>query len=81
MEPTFLTFSIGYEQVHFHTLPLSSFKGHLPKLSYDTKVNLLEEARYYSLDSLILLLEEDLDNNKEANKITQKEFIKLVTRY
>lgn len=52
--------------------------GHLPKLSYDCKLNLLEEARYYSLDALIAILEDEIENNKDANRITQKEFIKLV---
>jgi len=49
--------------------------------SFAAKVNVLEEAKYYALDKLIVQLEEEINDNKmHKSRISQKEFIKIVSK-
>jgi len=56
--------------------------GKVPFLDkFSDKVNLLEEAKYFVLDKLVAQLEEDIvDNKMHKSRISQKEFIKIVSK-
>lgn len=54
--------------------------GRIPELpNISDKLNLLEEAKYFTLDSLVRALEDDIQSNRQS-KISHKEFIKLAAK-